>query len=157
MWCKLQNKLTTIEPYVLFICRCLRSWTVAMDADQASMKRWGLLNYNKCIICQEDNKQQKLVTPTSDGLKTIHNARQVRLKLRNDHFRSATDRLTDALAAPLIVCHNGCRASYTSSHKLERLRDTDITVDQIQSSSSAPTAVAQSQEILLRSKVAQIN
>ena len=131
-----------------------------MDADQASRKRGVLLNYDKCIICQEDNKQQKLVTPTSDGLKTIHNPRQVRLKLRNNNFRSATDRLTDALAAcpsPLIVCHNGCRASYTSSHKLERLRATDITVDQIQSSSSAPTAVAQSQDILLRSKVAKIN
>ena len=85
--CLLQNKLTTIEPYILFLCRCLRSWTVAMDADQASRKRGVLLNYDKCIICQEDNKQQKLVTPTSDGLKTIHNARQVRLKLRNNNFR----------------------------------------------------------------------
>jgi hypothetical protein len=148
MWCKLQNKLTTIEPYILFLCRCLRCWTVAMDADQASRKRGVLLNYDKCIICQEDNKQPNLATPTSDGLKTIHHTRQVWLKLRNDNFRSATDRLTDALAAcpsPLIVCHNGCGASYTSSHTLERLSDTDTTVDQIQSSSSAPTAVAQSQ------------
>lgn len=128
---------------------------------RSSFKETGSsLNYNKCIICQEDNKQPSLATPTSDGLKTIHNARQVWLKLRNDNFRSATDRLTDALAAcpsPLIVCHNGCRVSYASSHTLERLRATDITVDQIQSSSSAPTAVAQSQEILLWSKVAQIN
>ena len=110
---------------------------------RSSFKETGSsLNYNKCIICQEDNKQQKLVAPTSDGLKTIHSARQVRLKLRNNNFRSATDRLTDALAAcpsPLIVCHNGCRAPYTSSHKLERLSATDITVDQIQSSSSART------------------
>ena len=130
-----------------------------MDADQASRKRGVLVYYDKCIICKEDNKQHTLVTPTSDGLKTIHNARKVRQKLRNDNFRSASDRLTDALAAcpsPLIVCHNGCRASYTSSYKLEKLIATDITVHKTQSSSSAPAAVAQSQTILLRSKVAPI-
>ena len=128
-----------------------------MDADPASRKRGVLLNYDKCIICQEDNEQH-LVTPTCDGLKTIHNARQIRLKLRNDNFRSATDRLTDVLAAcssPSITCHNGCRASYTSAYKLERLKAADITLDQIQCSSSAPTTLEE--KILLRSKVTQIN
>ena len=126
-----------------------------MDTEQASRKRGVLLNYGKCIICQEDNRLHKLVKLTSDGLKTINNARQIRLKLRNDNLRSATDRLTDVLAAsppPSTVCHNGCRASYTSAQKLERLKAADAP-----SSSSTPSSLVQQEKLLLRSKAMQIN
>ena len=51
--------------------------------DQLSRKRGALLDCDKCIICQE-KKGQKLLTPNSDGLKTIESARQIRQKLRSD-------------------------------------------------------------------------
>ena len=38
------------------------------------MKRVSLLDYSKCIFCQDD-KDQKLITPKTDGLNTIDNAR----------------------------------------------------------------------------------
>ena len=129
-----------------------------MDPDETSRKRLLLLDYTKCIFCQEGNSQEKLVTPTDDGLKTILNAREVRLKLRNDNLRSATDRLTDVSTVRLsvpIVCHNGCRASYTSAYKLERLKAADVTRDNIQSTSS--TSTTQAPKILLRSKGIQMN
>lgn len=128
-----------------------------MDPDEASRKRLLLVDYGKCVICQENNSKQKLVTPTDDGLKTIHDAREVRLKLRNDNFRSATDRLTDVLILHIsqpIVCHNGCRASYTSAYKLERLKAADLTFDQNKSTSLASTAEAS--KIQLRSKAIQM-
>jgi len=124
-----------------------------MDPDIESRKRLLLLDYSKCILFQQDNSQQKLVTLADDGLKTILNAREVRLKLRNDNLRSATDHLTDVSTVRLSVplgCHNGCRASYTSAYKLDRLRAADVTLDNIQSTSSASTT--QARNILVRSK-----
>jgi len=132
-----------------------------MDAEKQSRKRGALLNYDKCVICQEDNKLHKLVTPTSDGLKTIQHATEIRLKLRNDNFRSATDCLankvfTSSPPSPSIVCHNGCRASYTSAHNLDKLKTADISL-----TDNHPTSSAQSTEIetstFLQSKITPIN
>ena len=85
------------------------------------MKRVSLLDYSKCIFCQDD-KDQKLITPKFDGLNTIDNARQLRMKIRYDNYKDATDRLTEVYSSsPMLsmMCHNGCRSSYTSSAKLQ--------------------------------------
>ncbi len=52
-----------------------------MDNDKQQRKRGDLLDDNKCIICQEENKLQKLVVPTPEGLKAINNATQVRISM----------------------------------------------------------------------------
>ena len=54
-----------------------------------------------------------------------------------------------------LVCHDGFGASYTSAFKLERLRAADVTLDNIQSTSSACTT--QAPKILFRSKGIQMN
>ena len=125
-----------INVYYMSLQRSTCIWLVAMD-----MNEWRSLFKE---TGQEDNKLQTLLTPTSDGLKTIH----IRLKLRNYYFRS--DRLTGGLAAcpsPSIICHNGCRASYTSYSKFEILKAADISLDQVQSSSLALTTLAQPQKV----------
>ena len=127
--------------------------------DQLSRKRGALLDCDKCFICQE-KKGQKLLTPNSDGLKTIESARQIRQKLRSDNFRDATDRLTEVFTAcpPLqILCHNGCRASYTSSAKLQRLKAADSATPESNASTSTSTPTDHPQNILLRSKLSKIN
>ena len=123
-----------------------------------SKKRDSVIDYNKCIICQE-NKDQKLLTPKSDGLNTIDNARQLRMKIRNDNFRDATDRLTEVFTSSLtIVCHNGCRSSYTSSAKLDKLKAADIANQMhIASTSSTRSTASKIPKKVLRSKVQQIN
>ena len=125
-----------------------------------SMKRVSLLDYSKCIFCQDD-KDQKLITPKTDGLNTIDNARQLRMKIRYDNYQDATDRLIEVYtSSPMlsIVCHNGCRSSYTSSAKLEKLKAAD-SADKIHSASasSSKSGASKFPYKLLRSKVPQID
>ena len=65
---------------------------------------------------------------------------------------------TNTACHPLpILCHNGCRASYTSSAKLQRLETADSTTPESYASSSTSTPTDHPQNILLRSKLSKIN
>ena len=61
-------------------------------------KRPVLYGADLCIVCQKDTKQ-RLMKVSRDILESVDAIRHLRLKLRSDHFRDTTDRLTVILQA----------------------------------------------------------
>ena len=102
------------------------------------------------IICQNDN-QQKLKNVSHDGLQSVDNMRQLRIKLPNDNFRDATDRLTEIFQADVpqtFSWHKDCLSSYMSKLKVERLRKAGLK-EMNESSSSTSMQHAHHQKVSL--------
>jgi len=96
---------------------------------------------------------------SSDGFHSVDTIRQLRLKLRNDNYQEATDRLTEILRADSpqpFSWHKDCRSNYMSKCKVERLRKAELKEMNDESLSSS-NQEANQQNVSLRSKTPQIN
>ena len=130
-----------------------------MDGVQEhSRKRPVSIDSQLCIICQKDSSQ-KLMTVTSDGLHSADAIRQLQLKLQNDNFRDATDRLTsicDSNMTGPFSWHKDCRSNYMSKSKIERLKKLGFKDNNTESMSSS-VSHSNPQNTSLRSRTPRVD
>ena len=89
------------------------------------LKRSREADFEKCVICQDDKRHEKLLNASEQGLATLKDSASTRHKLRERdvEYRLAIERITtlqgDIHVAP--VWHKSCYSSFTSKSKISRL------------------------------------
>ena len=86
------------------------------------------------------------MTVSKDGLQSADTIRQLWLKLHDDNFQDATNRITDILQGDLpqqFLWHRDCRAKYMNKREIERKFKTELKRDTKQSSSASTSTQTQ--------------
>ena len=88
-----------------------------------SLKRQRPVTLENCIICQED-RHDKLVSPTDKGLSTLKDAAHSRKSFQDPDNRFAIERIVSVFNANhelSMVWHKSCYSSFTSKAHISRL------------------------------------
>jgi len=87
----------------------------------ASLKRQSSTDATRCIICQED-KTERLVEPTAQGLAKVKETAQIRLKHSDQRYHAAINRIVDSdvleSEQSTVIWHKSCYSSFTSKSNL---------------------------------------
>ncbi|XP_039367809.1 uncharacterized protein LOC120389357 [Mauremys reevesii] len=78
-------------------------------------------NFEKCVVCQENQKNAKLSKATSAGQISVVLAAEAR---RDELYWRLLGEFSSLDAVPPILCHRGCFQKYTSKSNLAHVRVT---------------------------------
>ena len=85
------------------------------------LKRGREDDFEKCIICQDD-KHEKLLNASEQGLATLKESATMRHKLRDVKSRVTIERIITMQDDIAQVWHKSCYSSFTSKSKRSRLQ-----------------------------------
>lgn len=86
-------------------------------------------DFEQCIICQDD-KHEKLLNASEQGLTTLKESASMRHKLRerNVKYRLTIERIATMQGDITPVWHKSCYSSFTSKSKISRLEKSEESV-----------------------------
>ena len=89
----------------------------------ASLKRGpDEIDFDKCILCQEEDKSSTLRNPGPQGLKTLRECARERLKFKDEN-RQCIDRILYC-DHEKVCYHKSCYSIFTSKAIISRLKST---------------------------------
>ena len=113
---------------------------------RSSFKRRSDTDFEKCLICQTD-RQSKILHGGAQGIKTIKECAQERLKRKDSVNRDCIDRIISC-DGDRLIWHKECYSTFTSKTLISRLRDTDtVLVNQPTSSDTVKNLRSKSSTI----------
>ena len=113
---------------------------------RSSFKRRSDTDFEKCLICQRD-RQSKILHGGAQGIKTIKECAQERLKRKDSVNRDCIDRIL-SYDGDRLIWHKECYSTFTSKTLISRLRDTDtVLVNQPTSSDTVKNLRSKSSTI----------
>ena len=77
-------------------------------------------DFEQCIICQDD-KHEKLLNASEQGLVKLKESASIRHKLRDVKNNDVIDRIATIADDTSLVWHKSCYSSFTSKNKISRL------------------------------------
>lgn len=94
-------------------------------------------DFEKCIICQDD-KHEKLLNASEQGLTTLKESASMRHKLRERDvkYRLTIERIATMRDDIALVWHKSCYSSFTSKSKISRLEKSKESVHTCASTSA---------------------